>query len=111
MPTVQEFITCMDIIQLEQRAVDEIQPALSKVLLSLSRVPGLPTEFEGRIKLTKWLEKLHALRAHNEIDESDARQLKLDLENSYAAFHAFIKSLAGPPSSVGGSGHGGNGTR
>jgi VPS28 protein len=28
--TVQEFITCMDIIQLEQRAVDEIQPAYQK---------------------------------------------------------------------------------
>ena len=101
--TVQEFITCMDAVQLEQRAVDELQPALSKVTASLARVPGLPADFEGRVKLKLWLEKLHGMRAEYEISEIEARQLKLDLENAYSAFHAFIKT------SSGGGGGGGNG--
>ena len=105
--TVQEFITCMDAVQLEQRAVDELQPALSKVTASLARVPGLPADFEGRVKLKLWLEKLHGMRAEYEISEIEARQLKLDLENAYSAFHAFIKtSSGGDGTGVGGGGGG-----
>lgn len=93
--TVQEFITCMDTLQLDQRAVDDLQPALSKLTASLSRVPGLPADFEGRVKLKLWLEKLHSMRADNEISESESRQLKLDLDNAYSSFHAFIKTHPG----------------
>jgi len=38
--TVQHFITAMDAVKLEQRAVDELQPLLSDLMDSLTQVPG-----------------------------------------------------------------------
>jgi ESCRT-I complex subunit VPS28 len=89
--TVQAFITTMDALRLGQRAVDEIQPLVSDVTGCLTRVPGLAADFEGVQKMRLWLEKLHDMRAHEEIEETETRQL-LDLESSYNAFHGFLKS-------------------
>ena len=76
---VQHFITTMDAVKLEQRAVDELQPLLSDLWESLTRLPDLPNDFEPNRKVEKWLKKLNAMRAVEEIDEEDSRQLYLDL--------------------------------
>ncbi|KAJ1395042.1 vacuolar protein sorting-associated [Ochromonadaceae sp. CCMP2298] len=90
--TVQAFITTMDALRLGQRAVDEIQPLVSDVTGCLTRVPGLSADFEGVGKMRLWLTKLHDMRAHDEIEETETRQLLFDLESSYNAFHAFLKA-------------------
>ena len=82
--TVQAFITAMDALRLGQRAVDEIQPLVKDVASSLVRVPNVPADFEGMQKMRVWL--------HDEIEEQDSRQLVFDMESSYNAFHAFLKS-------------------
>lgn len=73
-----------------QRAIDEIQPMISKLTTCLGRVQGLLADFEGLVKLRYWLEKLNKMRADSEISEGEARQLSLDLDNAYAAFHTHI---------------------
>ena len=90
--TVQAFITTMDALRLGQRAVDEIQPLVQEVTGSLVRVTQLPADFEGMQKMRLWLQKLHDMRAHDEIEEQESRQLLFDVESSYNAFHAFLKS-------------------
>ena len=90
--TVQAFITAMDALRLGQRAVDEIQPLVSDVTGSLVRVPQMPADFEGMQKMRLWLQKLHDMRAHDEIEEQESRQLLFDMESSYNAFHNFLKS-------------------
>lgn len=90
--TVQAFITAMDALRLGQRAVDEIQPLVKDVAGSLVKVPNIPSEFEGMQKMRLWLQKLHDMRAHDEIEEQESRQLIFDMESSYNAFHAFLKS-------------------
>ncbi len=52
--TVQNFITLMDVLKLNIRAVDEIQPLLSEMMASLTQVSGLPANFEGRDKIESW---------------------------------------------------------
>ena len=52
--TVQHFITLMDSLRLNVRAVDEIQPFLSELMSSLTKVSGLPPTFEGRLKMETW---------------------------------------------------------
>lgn len=84
--TVQAFITNMDALRLGQRAVDEIQPLISDLTSSLVRVTNLPADFEGVVKMRTWLQKLNEMRAHDEIDDQESRQLLFDLENSYAGF-------------------------
>lgn len=90
--TVQAFITSMDALRLGQRAVDEIQPLVKDVAGTLVKVPNIPADFEGMQKMRLWLQKLHEMRAHDEIEEQEARQLIFDMESSYNAFHAFLKS-------------------
>lgn len=89
--TVQIFITTMDAVKLEQRAVDELQPLLSDLMDALSRLPETPNEFEPNRKVRKWLQKLNALRAVDEINEEDSRQLYHDLDSAYAEFTRYLK--------------------
>jgi ESCRT-I complex subunit VPS28 len=89
--TVQHFITTMDAVKLEQRAVDELQPLLSDLMDSVTRLPDTPNEFEPNRKIQKWLQKLNAMRAVDEIDEEDSRQLYHDLDAAYAEFTRYLK--------------------
>mmetsp|Transcript_20106 Transcript_20106/g.45561 ORF Transcript_20106/g.45561 Transcript_20106/m.45561 type:complete len:134 (+) Transcript_20106:525-926(+) len=88
---VQHFITAMDALKLDQRAVDEVQPLLSDLMDSLTRVSGLPANFDPVDMLKRWLIKLNAMRAVDEIDEDQARQLSFELDTAYAGFHRFLK--------------------
>jgi ESCRT-I complex subunit VPS28 len=89
--TVQHFITTMDAVKLEQRAVDELQPLLSDLMDSLTRLPETPNDFDPNRKIQKWLQKLNAMRAVDEIDEEDSRQLYHDLDSAYAEFTRYLK--------------------
>jgi ESCRT-I complex subunit VPS28 len=89
--TVQHFITTMDAVKLEQRAVDELQPLLSDLYDALTRLPETPNDFDSNHKVQKWLQKLNAMRAVDMIDEDDARQLYHDLDSAYAEFTRYLK--------------------
>lgn len=89
--TVQCFITAMDALKLEQRAVDEIQPLIADLMNALNKINGLPADFEGLKKLRVWLEELNKRRAVESLEEDDARQLIFDLDSSYALFLAHLK--------------------
>mmetsp|Transcript_27556 Transcript_27556/g.57654 ORF Transcript_27556/g.57654 Transcript_27556/m.57654 type:complete len:225 (-) Transcript_27556:61-735(-) len=90
--TVQYFITTMDAVRLEQRYVDELQPLLSDLMDSLTRLPETPNDFEPNRVVQSWLQKLNAMRAVDEIEEGDARQLLHDLDSAYTEFTRFLKS-------------------
>jgi ESCRT-I complex subunit VPS28 len=89
--TVQHFITTMDAVKLEQRAVDELQPLLSDLMDSLTKLTKTPNDFEPNWKVQKWLQKLNVMRAVDEIDEEDTRQLYHDLDSAYAEFTRYLK--------------------
>merc|ERR1712226_1380095 len=90
--TVQFFITTMDAVRLEQRYVDELQPLLSDLMDSLTRLPETPNDFEPNRKVQTWLQKLNAMRAVDEIEEEDARQLLHDMDSAYTEFTRYLKS-------------------
>lgn len=90
--TVQQFITAMDALRLGQKAVDEVQPLISDLTGTLVRVPNLPTDFQGCVKMRQWLNKLNEMRAADEMDEEECRQLLHDLDSSYSAFIKHLNS-------------------
>eukprot|EP01040_Poterioochromonas_malhamensis_P002209 gene2208-2351_t len=90
--TVQAFITSMDALKLGQRAVDEIQPLIADLMGSLAKVRSLPQDFEGLVKIKLWLQKLNEMRAADEIEEDEIRQLLFDIESSYSAFHKHLSN-------------------
>lgn len=89
---VQHFITAMDAVKLDQRAVDELQPLLSDLMNALIQLPDTPNDFGPNYKVQKWLQKLNAMRAVDMIDEDDGRQLYHDLDTAYSEFSRHLKS-------------------
>eukprot|EP00565_Helicotheca_tamesis_P004249 CAMPEP_0185741158 /NCGR_PEP_ID=MMETSP1171-20130828/38805_1 /TAXON_ID=374046 /ORGANISM="Helicotheca tamensis, Strain CCMP826" /LENGTH=213 /DNA_ID=CAMNT_0028413111 /DNA_START=643 /DNA_END=1284 /DNA_ORIENTATION=- len=89
--TVQHFITTMDAVKLEQWAVDELQPLLSDLMDALTQLPETPNDFEANRKVQTWLQKLNSMRAVDQIDADDARQLYHDLDSAYADFTRYLK--------------------
>ncbi|CAG8475778.1 15698_t:CDS:2 [Cetraspora pellucida] len=83
--TVSHFITLMDALKLNMKAVDEIHPMLSDLMQSLNNVSSLPTEYEAKIR--NWLITLNSMKAIDEINEEQVRQLLFDLENAHNAFY------------------------
>jgi ESCRT-I complex subunit VPS28 len=77
----------MDTLKLNMKAVDEVHPILSDLMQSLNNVSSLPADFEGKAKVRQWLISLNSMRASDEINEEQVRQLSFDMENSYNAFY------------------------
>eukprot|EP01113_Clastostelium_recurvatum_P017349 TRINITY_DN2032_c0_g1_i1.p1 TRINITY_DN2032_c0_g1~~TRINITY_DN2032_c0_g1_i1.p1 ORF type:complete len:265 (+),score=77.74 TRINITY_DN2032_c0_g1_i1:55-795(+) len=90
--TVQLFITTMDSLKLNLVAIDAIYPLVNDLIESLNRVPHLPAEFDGKVRIRGWLTVMHHMKASDELNPDQIRQLLFDLESAYNAFH---KSLSG----------------
>lgn len=89
--SVQHFITMMDSLKLNMRAVDELHPTLTELVEAISKVPGLPAEHESKTKTVSWLTILHQMKAHEELNEEQIRQMSFDLDSAYNAFHRFVQ--------------------
>jgi len=83
---VHHYIGAMDTIKLNMVAKDQVAPCLSDLLVSLYKVPQLPTDFKGKAVAQQWLERLEKMRASDELGDDEVRQLLFDVENSYNAF-------------------------
>ena len=88
--TTEHFLTFIDALQLDNRSVDDLQPLLADLMNNLTRVPETPNDFEPNRIVQQWLQKLNLMRAIEEIDEADARQLKMDIESAYIGFKNYL---------------------
>jgi len=88
--TAEHFITAMDAIKLETRAVDDLNPLLSDLMNALTRLPEIPNDFEPNRIVQQWLQKLNMMRAADEIDEGDSRQLYMELDSAYQEFKRYL---------------------
>lgn len=89
---VSLFITLMDKLRLEIKAMDELHPELRDLVDTMNRLSLIPESFEGKDKVTTCLNTLNAMQASDELTESQVRQLLFDLESSYAAFNNLLHS-------------------
>ncbi|KAK6539419.1 Vacuolar protein-sorting-associated protein 28 [Orbilia ellipsospora] len=80
----ENFITFMDSIRLGFNAKDQLHPLLSALMSSLNNVSN--GDFEGRGNVVRWLIKLNSMKATEEMDKEDARQMAFDVDNAYQAF-------------------------
>lgn len=81
-------------MNLGQRAVDELQPPISDLMDALTRVPGYNIDQNNNAaqKIEEWLSTLNRMRASEEIEEDDIRQMTHDINASYEAFRRFLQS-------------------
>lgn len=87
---VSLFITIMDRLRLEIRAMDELYPDVKELYEIMSRMSSLPAGFEGRTKVKKWLDELHQMQASDELSDEQSRQMLFDLESAYNDFNRFL---------------------
>jgi len=84
------FITLMDKVRLDLRAMDQLQPDLRDLMETMNRLSLLPGDFEGKAKVQKWVDMFSTMSASEELTEEQARQLTHDLEVSYNAFNRIL---------------------
>ena len=87
---VSLFITVMDRLRLEIKAMDELHPDVKDLFETMSKMRSLPWDFEGRSKVKKWLDNLNAMSASDELSEDQVRQMLFDLESAYNDFNRFL---------------------
>ena len=80
----QDFITFLDALRLGLLAKDQLHPLLTDVIQSVNKVTD--RDFENRGKIVKWLIALNALRASDVLDDAQARELNLDIQQAYQGF-------------------------
>ena len=89
---VSLFITVMDRLRLEIRAMDELYPDIKELHETISRMSSLPPDFEGQVKVQKWLETLNSMQASDELSEEQGRQMIFDFESAYNDFNRFVSN-------------------
>ena len=87
---VSLFITMMDRLRLDMKAMDELHPDVKELYETMSRMSTLPSHFEGRVKVHKWLDTLNSMGASDELSEEQARQMLFDFESAYNDFNRFL---------------------
>lgn len=80
----QEFITFLDAVKLGLLSKDQLHPLLSDVIQTVNRVTD--KDFENRGKIVQWLITLNQMKASDELDENQARDLEMDIQQAYQGF-------------------------
>ncbi|KAJ2080257.1 Vacuolar protein-sorting-associated protein 28 [Coemansia sp. RSA 988] len=89
---VQDFITTMDALSMDMRSVDKLHPLLSDLLQSINAASFLPTDFKWKSVFRNWLIRLNQMKASDELDDDQVRQLLFEVEQSYADFKSMLDS-------------------
>ncbi|KAJ2775697.1 Vacuolar protein-sorting-associated protein 28 [Coemansia nantahalensis] len=87
---VREFITTMDTLNLNMRSVDKLHPQLSDLLQSLNATGFLPADFKWKQTFRDWLIRLNKMKASDELDEEQARQLLFEVEQAHNDFNRML---------------------
>ncbi|KAF8819668.1 putative Vacuolar protein sorting-associated protein 28 [Cardiosporidium cionae] len=86
------FITLLDALKLNERAVDVILPLVTELLSSLNRIKSLPSSLHGFESIKQWSLKLAQMKAHDEITDEEARQFSLDVDSAYSGFKNWLQT-------------------
>ena len=85
-----KFIAPCDVLALDIKSVDELMPPLKDVQSALQNYPNLPADYQGLSCVTRWVDKMSAMKASDELNDEDTRQLKFDLEGAMQRFNDVV---------------------
>ncbi|KAJ1725858.1 Vacuolar protein-sorting-associated protein 28 [Coemansia biformis] len=87
---IRDFITTMDGLNLNMRSVDKLHPLLSDLLQSINAAPFVPGDFEWKQVFRDWLIRLNQMKASDELDDDQVRQLMFEVEKAYNDFNDLL---------------------
>ena len=59
---------------------------------SISKLNTLKPDHSSRVKVKEWLLKLNQMKASDELDDDQIRQMTFDLDTAYADFVKWLES-------------------
>ena len=89
----QNFVTIVDSLKLELVHVDDIIPLLRELSDSLSGIPSISANSEVKGAVNNWLSRLNQMKASDKLESEDTRQMSLDLDTAYSAFHKAVSKI------------------
>jgi len=84
------FITLIDALKLGMTAVDDLLPLVRDLQASIVSVPNMPP-LPGLERIAGWLVTLNGMRAADQLDEDQGRQMSLDVEQAYNAMKTWLQ--------------------
>lgn len=87
------FITLSDALKLDIKAVDEVLPLVRDLQDSILSIPALPP-LAGVDRIASWLVDLNGKRASDVLDDSQCRQLAMDVELAYTSLKRWLQEKA-----------------
>ncbi|KAI9595932.1 VPS28 protein-domain-containing protein [Syncephalis fuscata] len=78
----KDFITLSDALKMDLRAADNLHPLLGDLMQSLNNTSALTSE----------LINLNQMKAKDELDEEQMRQLAFDVDNAFTEFYRSLSS-------------------
>lgn len=91
--TTSALITATDGLNLNRIDVDQVLPSVAAVLESLNHHAWLPTDFDPKVKMQKWVRELSTMRAADSLNDEQVRQLEFDLQQAYSTFLSKLGEL------------------
>ena len=85
----EAFITTLDAIKLGYKSKQTLHPCLADIIQAVNKVTG--KEFQGKEKIVQWLITLNQMKAAQELDEEQMRELEFDMSSAYNAFKAILE--------------------
>ncbi|CAE7880674.1 Vps28, partial [Symbiodinium sp. KB8] len=92
--TTSLYITVRDALVMGMTAKDRLYPHLTALMTSLQRHAMLPADHPSKATLSPWLSRLNAMDASDELSESQARTMALDVQQSNSAFEEALEGTS-----------------
>jgi len=90
--TTANLINARDALELNFKSIDKLQPLISAIVQSLSKCPV--KDFQEKQKLKDWLILFNKMKASEQLDDEQIRQLGFDLDSTLEAFNRQLDSLS-----------------
>lgn len=80
----ENFITLLDAIKIGLVSKDSLHPILVETIQAVNKVTD--KEFDGKERIVHWLITLNQMRAAQNLDEEQTRELEFDMQRAYNGF-------------------------
>jgi len=84
------FITTLDKLRMDIKSMDELYSDCKDLCDNLNTLSILPSDFEGRIKVEKWLAILKDMNVSDELSDEQVREMIFDFDAAYAGLNKIL---------------------
>ena len=85
----ENFITLFDAVRMNMLSKDTLHPILVEIIQAVNKVTD--RDFDNKSKIVQWLITLNQMRAAEELNAEQARDLQFDMNAAYDGFKSTLE--------------------